>query len=161
MHHTGTMTYQHMHQTEGTGTDVALNDHASELALRILQSGTVGPWRIRDRDLLGPRNLVTYDVVPEGITMADAVEGSNAHRQITTAVADLTEAAEEEWFEELAPTPEAQAGAADTCGTWHLIGVPIPFESYEQARRYRDSRQPTADPIIFPRVYNWTNTVAG
>ena len=49
----------------------------------------------------------------------------------------------------------------DTCGTWHLIGVPIPFESYEQARRYRDSRQPTADPIIFPRVYNWTNTVVG
>ena len=92
-----------------TEADVALNDHASELALRILQSGTVGPWRIRDRDLLGPRNLVTYDVVPEGITMADAVEGSNAHRQLTTAVADLTEAAEEEWFEELAQADEPPA----------------------------------------------------
>lgn len=45
----------------------------------------------------------------------------------------------------------------DCCATWHLIGVPIPFESYEQAKRYRDSRPPTADPIIYVRGYNWSN----
>lgn len=92
-----------------TEADVALNEHASELALRILQSGSVRPWEIRGRDLHGPRHLVAYGVVPEGVTMADAVAGSDAHRQLTAAVADLTEAAEEEWFEELAQADETPA----------------------------------------------------
>lgn len=45
----------------------------------------------------------------------------------------------------------------DCCATWHLIGVKIPFESFEQAKRYRDSRPATSDPAIYVRGYNWSN----
>jgi len=37
----------------------------------------------------------------------------------------------------------------DCCATWHLIGVKIPFESYEQAKRYQDSR-PRNKPLARP-----------
>lgn len=45
----------------------------------------------------------------------------------------------------------------DSSGTWHLSGVSIPFESYEQARAYRNARPELDGLVIFPKVYNWSN----
>ena len=45
----------------------------------------------------------------------------------------------------------------DTSGFWHLKGVDIPFERWEQARDYRDARPELAGLIIQPKVYNWSN----
>lgn len=45
----------------------------------------------------------------------------------------------------------------DTSGFWHLKGVDIPFERWEQARDYRDARPELAGLIIQPKIYNWSN----
>jgi hypothetical protein len=72
------------------------SEYAEALAERLLVAGEDGPWRLRGRDLTGPRGLYKEDVVPEGFTFSDAVAGTEAHRRMTAAIEELAEAAEAE-----------------------------------------------------------------